>query len=1035
MCIRNRVVSLIYKILIFIACAVGLVFSAGLLQGQFTLQFFNDYAALITLVCLVFYLCAIIAGIVDISKKGAIGATTFGHHLKGALIVSLLALLGLFVYQNFFSQQAAASMDIGQMIMYFAMPALVLLDYVLFDRKGRYHFSDPIVWLLLPYFFYAYVLGRAQLGIVYPDGSLYPYAFLNPLTDGWTRALMNVGLLTLLFLIVGYVLFIIDLILGNIAKKNAPAEAALPDDYNPDIEDLDAVEKLDDAAWADVDLGAVAFGAGVGGMLASEDDSLAEDDSAEFSDVFNTNEDVAAAPSAPPSSLFDTDKPEQADPFVQNDAQEPEIFAGLNDSAPADNLRPDLTAERDMHLQEELPPQDEQQPPNLFAPSHPVASLESNILTGNANFSNRPAPLSHPGNMAYVPNEEDRAFSQNAGPSLASTASFAAQRNFSSQNPDLGQDAAPLYQPATVAPLPQENASYRMHNTASFAAQTDAAPMHGTGAFPAVDTHAGAPAYSHLTHEAPMHQTGSFSAVNSHPQSSFSSNANVEEPLAPTSTSAPNNHPLAPQMAEPEIKHEEHSNASADIYTAPQHPSVFPPAPAEQNTYSPSAPVTNWNTAPVTAETEHTQIQAAPYTPAATPVVDTVNDYQAPASFSFSPYQTDAAPIEYSSILKPVSAPEIAPPPVVHSTQSFYVPATYATGDTAPRPNEAYIPPVGTKQEAPVEVKPTSYAPPQYTPPAPPQAQASYLSFPEPERKTYPPVQETPPAAPTVPPEPPKAPAYSYPPSSYTPPVVTEDSYYSNFQAPVIESSTYYTGSFTPPVVPTAPPAPQQEPENLRTPVIHDTPSFKPLSESVAPSSAGYGHAAPAGYEAPYVPENTAHNMGMGGQAAPGAFRRPVYNTQSIPVNNPGNANVQNVQQAPLQNNDYYSYDQSEYTSHPDVPAQQVQVPTGHAPVNQQAYPQPTAHTGSYSVQEMRQAYTQPTVRPVYDAPQNTYNTASYNTSLLGNQYQRPQSATANPPRQQFRTQQNIWPNPNDGAVRPQTSSFPAIDPENHRGE
>ncbi|MFV0414134.1 MAG: Pr6Pr family membrane protein [Oscillospiraceae bacterium] len=223
MCIRNRVVSLVYKILLLVLCGLGLLLYSGILEGNFDVSVFSYYTIAVNCLCFIFYFASVIGLIADLAKRGVRGTSSFGIHFKGALIVAMCAVVALYllVLPAVFNTTGGtvANFTPANFLAHLVVPAMVLADWLLFDKKGWYRPSDPIVWLLIPYLYYAFILVRAQFGVLYLDGSNYPYAFINADQLGWARVLANIGILSLLFLAVGYILFAIDAIWGSIIKK------------------------------------------------------------------------------------------------------------------------------------------------------------------------------------------------------------------------------------------------------------------------------------------------------------------------------------------------------------------------------------------------------------------------------------------------------------------------------------------------------------------------------------------------------------------------------------------------------------------------------------------------------------------------------------------------------------------------------------------------------------------------------------------------------------------------------------------------
>lgn len=93
---------------------------------------------------------------------------------------------------------------------------MVILDWLLFDPKPTYGPADPLKWLGIPLAYFIFAVLRAQLGgELRGVNSRYPYFFIDVDALGIGPVLLNVLLLSVGFLCIGYVLFGVDRQLGR----------------------------------------------------------------------------------------------------------------------------------------------------------------------------------------------------------------------------------------------------------------------------------------------------------------------------------------------------------------------------------------------------------------------------------------------------------------------------------------------------------------------------------------------------------------------------------------------------------------------------------------------------------------------------------------------------------------------------------------------------------------------------------------------------------------------------------------------------
>lgn len=229
MFIQNRLASLIYKLVIVVVSVVSIILNTGLTNGTFAPYVLLYYTLLSSIMCFIFYTVSAIVTGVNISKTGNHGVIRFAPHFKGAIVMGMLlaSVIYFFVLADSFTSVFST---VANVLAHLLLPLMVLVDWALFDRKGRFSGSDPIIWLVIPFAYYGLVLLGAQFGVRYYGGARYPYRFINPdintADSAWAPVLFNIILICAIYIIVGYILLGVDRLLGNKAKKAALAQAA-----------------------------------------------------------------------------------------------------------------------------------------------------------------------------------------------------------------------------------------------------------------------------------------------------------------------------------------------------------------------------------------------------------------------------------------------------------------------------------------------------------------------------------------------------------------------------------------------------------------------------------------------------------------------------------------------------------------------------------------------------------------------------------------------------------------------------------------
>ncbi len=214
--INNRLIALVYRIAAFILGFFAVTYDFGILNGEFkTINLFY-FTIISNLFCIGLFLALIIVTVRDIFKDGINGSSTISPHIKGEIMISIL--LTMTVYHFILIPYALKinpyqNLKVIDIILHYCMPVLTLFDWLLFDKKKRFRWYDPFIWVIGPYLYVIFVFIQANFDIAARKAaniSDYIYAFLDVKLLGDVNVLINLLSLTVTFIIVGYVIYGID---------------------------------------------------------------------------------------------------------------------------------------------------------------------------------------------------------------------------------------------------------------------------------------------------------------------------------------------------------------------------------------------------------------------------------------------------------------------------------------------------------------------------------------------------------------------------------------------------------------------------------------------------------------------------------------------------------------------------------------------------------------------------------------------------------------------------------------------------------
>ncbi|MDR2610132.1 MAG: Pr6Pr family membrane protein [Clostridiales Family XIII bacterium] len=218
MCINNKIASLLFKIVIVGVCVTGILMICGFPKNlDFSLM--KYYTLQSNVLVLVFFIAAAFHTAGQIRKSGTRGAVTFAPRLKGAVMIAITVTLLVYQFMLAGSPFSMSSAITGDAFVHLFTPLLVILDWLLFDMKGRFTVTSPFWWTIVPLCYIAYAFIAAPLGVTYYGGGRYPYFFFDVDTLGIGTVLLYLVGMTVAFFILSYIFVGLDRLLGRRAKK------------------------------------------------------------------------------------------------------------------------------------------------------------------------------------------------------------------------------------------------------------------------------------------------------------------------------------------------------------------------------------------------------------------------------------------------------------------------------------------------------------------------------------------------------------------------------------------------------------------------------------------------------------------------------------------------------------------------------------------------------------------------------------------------------------------------------------------------
>ncbi len=219
MYIKNHTAKALYRAIILILCEAAIVIKFA---------YASDYGinSVVTLAC--YYtvigtaICFFYFGYLLIFKPKSEKPV-----VKGA--VTMCVLLASIVYHFLLSGSTWAfaytgnAVNFSNLLIYTVIPLAVFTDYILFTPKGSFKSFDPLIWTLIPIGYLAFIIIRAKISPLKFIGfgetpSRYPYPFMDFDLLGTGKAVGTVVIIAVMYIALGYILYVIDRFLSKKRK-------------------------------------------------------------------------------------------------------------------------------------------------------------------------------------------------------------------------------------------------------------------------------------------------------------------------------------------------------------------------------------------------------------------------------------------------------------------------------------------------------------------------------------------------------------------------------------------------------------------------------------------------------------------------------------------------------------------------------------------------------------------------------------------------------------------------------------------------
>ncbi|MBM7636090.1 Pr6Pr family membrane protein [Streptococcus saliviloxodontae] len=152
------------------------------------------------------------------SKKGPINAFTGLLQTKAGVTMAILITHVIYHFMLAPLVESHEFWNIRNFLVHYIVPIAMVLDTIILDRRGAYRWISPIYWTALPLTYFAFALINGMLLKLPIPGAVdspFAYFFINVYKYGWGQVLLNTAIISIAYIIVGYILLLIKRYIGK----------------------------------------------------------------------------------------------------------------------------------------------------------------------------------------------------------------------------------------------------------------------------------------------------------------------------------------------------------------------------------------------------------------------------------------------------------------------------------------------------------------------------------------------------------------------------------------------------------------------------------------------------------------------------------------------------------------------------------------------------------------------------------------------------------------------------------------------------
>lgn len=212
MYIKNPTSAVIFRFICLFSCAYGLALNIIPFNTSKFLHMMTYFTILTNMLCFYVFVCCVFVSIYSMFTDKPARYSRNILFLKGLATMSIIVscLVYHFILKNSdisYTTRGIMEVSKNDFFVHYLVPFVTTADFLLFQPKGHYKWTDPLKWMLFPLIYLTVIM------FVNKYTEDYPYFFMNVKMYGVDTFYSALIALTLVCLVAGYGVVVVDKVL------------------------------------------------------------------------------------------------------------------------------------------------------------------------------------------------------------------------------------------------------------------------------------------------------------------------------------------------------------------------------------------------------------------------------------------------------------------------------------------------------------------------------------------------------------------------------------------------------------------------------------------------------------------------------------------------------------------------------------------------------------------------------------------------------------------------------------------------------